>query len=247
MRHTRNADSSSRALRGATLTLCAMFAGCAAATPDPEPSETAALESSPLCRKLYTYAPGFLMVDVTAGSHVTLNPGLRDFPVFCTAQQAYDYLVDAIATGRVPHGDWLVYSLNGGLELARETSPGNLLLARPARLTDWFSMRTLQAAAENAPAAAQPAVPATGPAARIVPLSEQGAVPAEQTQTAQPSAPGKPIPAPVGKVVSLSEQGTAPATPAQPAVTREPIPAPVGRLVALPETPAVQNAVPQTP
>ncbi len=222
MRHTRSTNSSSRALEGAALMLCAMLAGCATATPNPEPAEMAPLESSPLCPKLYTYAPGFLMVDVTAGSHVTLNPGLRDFPVFCTAQQAYDYLVDAIATGRVPHGDWLVYSLNGGLELARETSPGNLLLARPARLTDWFSRRTLQAA-ENTPAAAQPAVPGSA------------------EQTAQPAAPERSIPSPVGKVVPLSAQGTAPA------VTREPIPAPVGRLVPLAEDPAAQNAVPQTP
>ncbi len=148
-----------RALRGAALTLCAMLAGCAAAESGPEPAKTA-LAPSPACPRLYTYAPGFLMVDVAAGSHVTLNPGLRRFPVFCSADQAYAYLVGAVSSGLVPRGDWLIYSLSGGLELARQESADMMILARPARLTDWFPERTLNAGSASAQ------TPATEPSGR---------------------------------------------------------------------------------
>ena len=89
------------------------------------------------CDKLYTYAPGFLMIDVAAGSDVILMPKTRQFPVFCSAKEARDHLRSKISSHDMPDGDWGIYALNGGTELAMETPDGQLLLAKDAKLSEW--------------------------------------------------------------------------------------------------------------
>ncbi len=89
------------------------------------------------CDRLYTYAPGFLMIDVAAGSDVILMPKTRQFPVFCSAKEAGDHLRSQISSHEMPEGDWGIYALNGGTELAMETPDGQLLLAKDAKLSEW--------------------------------------------------------------------------------------------------------------
>ncbi len=89
------------------------------------------------CDKLYTYAPGFLMIDVAAGSDVILMPKSREFAVFCSAKEAKDHLRSKISSHELPDGDWGIYALNGGTELAMETAEGRLQLARDAKLSEW--------------------------------------------------------------------------------------------------------------
>ncbi len=89
------------------------------------------------CAKLYTYAPGFLMIDVAAGSDVILMPKTRQFAVFCSAKEAKDHLLSQISSHELPDGDWGIYALSGGTELAMETADGRLLLAKEARLAEW--------------------------------------------------------------------------------------------------------------
>ncbi len=90
------------------------------------------------CDKLYTYAPGFLMIDVAAGSDVILMPKTRQFPVFCSAKEAREHLRSKISSHQMPDGDWGIYALNGGTELAMETPEGQLLLAKDAKLSEWI-------------------------------------------------------------------------------------------------------------
>lgn len=114
--------------------LCFSLSACAGMHAKDEPDPKAPAQQ---CDKLYTYAPGFLMIDVAAGSDVILMPKTRQFPVFCSAKEARDHLRSKISSHEMPDGDWGIYALNGGTELAMETPEGQLLLAKDAKLSEW--------------------------------------------------------------------------------------------------------------
>ncbi|MDO5536289.1 MAG: hypothetical protein Q4F72_01975 [Desulfovibrionaceae bacterium] len=116
--------------------LCGL-AGCALSD---DAAETPSPARPPMsCTRLYTYAPGFLVVDVAAGSSVILNPEIREFPVFCSAADAHAHLVGMVSMGHLPRGDWSVYALEGGPNLAVEKAPGEYALAAPAQLAEWIA------------------------------------------------------------------------------------------------------------
>ncbi len=122
-----------------TLLLCCFVSGlsaCAGLHAKNEPEPKAPTKH---CDRLYTYAPGFLMIDVAAGSDVILMPKTRQFPVFCSAKEAGDHLRSKISSHEMPDGDWGIYTLNGGTELAMETPEGGLLLAKDAKLSEWVA------------------------------------------------------------------------------------------------------------
>ncbi len=137
-----------RAVPAMCVAVLTLLSGCAAK--EPEHADTTPQVSSAACPRLYTWAPGFLVVNVAAGSEVTLNPAVRDFPVFCSPAEADRQLVTLVSAGLLPRGDWVIYELDGGIELARQPAPGRLLLNRPARLASWLSDRELSARAVSA-------------------------------------------------------------------------------------------------
>ena len=93
------------------------------------------------CAALYVVAPGNYIIDLAAGSAVMLDPGVREFPLFCAPETAAEALAAGLAAGRLPAGDWRVYRLEGGFaDLVQEAAPGGpspYALARRARLADW--------------------------------------------------------------------------------------------------------------
>lgn len=120
--------------------LCLALSACSLT--DSHDDELPAVQSV-TCDRLYTYAPGFLIMDLAAGSDVSLNPGLREFPVFCSAAEAQRHLVTMVSMDRLPRGDWAVYALNGGGELACARSPDQYVLAKPASLAEWIPDRDI--------------------------------------------------------------------------------------------------------
>lgn len=90
------------------------------------------------CETLYTFAPGFLVVDLAAGSDIFLDPAAREFPVFCSTKEAHASLVARVSQGLLPRGDWQIFRLKGGYkELGTARGPGNYVLRTPARLAEW--------------------------------------------------------------------------------------------------------------
>ncbi len=125
----RAATSLSRALV-LCLALCALSA-CAGQKPEPAPAPTQT------CSKLYTYAPGFLVMELAAKSDIFVDPAAREFPVFCSADKAHEDLILRVSAGRLQRGDWEIYGLNGGTELGCTRSDGRMLLCKPAQIVDW--------------------------------------------------------------------------------------------------------------
>lgn len=93
------------------------------------------------CAALYVVAPGNYIIDLAEGSAVLLDPGVREFPLFCGPDTAARALAADVAEGRLPAGDWRIYRLEGGFaDLVQEAEPGGAspyALARKARLADW--------------------------------------------------------------------------------------------------------------
>ncbi len=121
-----------------SLLLCCLFLSLSACAGVHARDEAGPKAPSRQCDRLYTYAPGFLMIDVTAGSDVILMPKTRQFAVFCSVKEAKDHLRSKILSHEVPNGDWGIYALNGGTELTMETPDGALVLAKDAKLSEWI-------------------------------------------------------------------------------------------------------------
>lgn len=160
-----------------TAALPAVLTGCAAKT-DEEVVQPARPDTP--CEKLYTYAPGFLVMELAAGSDIFVDPAARDFPVFCTKEDALNHVLVMVSSGKLPRGDWEVYGLNGSYaELGCSRENGGFYLCKPARIVDWHphepvGIETRTGTAEETPAAsvrkaprkvaARPAVQAPAPA-----------------------------------------------------------------------------------
>ena len=97
------------------------------------------------CAALYVVAPGNYIIDLAEGSAVVLDPGVREFPLFCGPDTAAEALAAEVNEGRLPAGDWRVYRLEGGFtDLVQEAEPGGpspYALARKARLADWVDAK----------------------------------------------------------------------------------------------------------
>ena len=124
--------------RTAALAALLALAGCGpSAGPADEPAPAAG-PAPGTCERVYTFAPGNFIVDIAAGSVVAMNPGTREFPVFCTAREARDAVDARVSAGRLPEGDWRVYLLEGTFEdIGAVKGPGRYVLGRRARLVDW--------------------------------------------------------------------------------------------------------------
>lgn len=86
----------------------------------------------------YVILPGNYIIDVAAGSEVTLNPDIGEFVIFSSPDTAQKALRAELATGRLAPGDWRVYSLAGDFaSLARPCGSGRHCLAVPAIVADW--------------------------------------------------------------------------------------------------------------
>lgn len=141
MQHASPASSDRRARPHARLFLClllcltAALAACSAKQ-DEETLQPAVPDRS--CDKLYTSAPGFLVMELAAGSDIFVDPAARDFPVFCSKEEAQAHILLMVSAGKLPRGDWQVYGLNGGYaDLGCRRNNGDFYLCKPARIVDW--------------------------------------------------------------------------------------------------------------
>lgn len=101
------------------------------------------------CATLHVVAPGNFIIDLASGADVVLDPSVREFPLFCGPDTAARALEAALASGRLPAGDWRVYRLEGGFDdLVQTAEPGGpspYALARQARLADWVDRDAMPA------------------------------------------------------------------------------------------------------
>ena len=116
------------------------LAACAGSGPaDPQPAQPPVPPEA--CATLQVVAPGHFIIDLASGADVVLDPSVREFPLFCGPDTAAMALEAALASGRLPAGDWRVYRLDGGFDdLVQAAEPGGpspYALARQARLADW--------------------------------------------------------------------------------------------------------------
>ncbi len=113
-----------------------LLSSCAGKEPEPAPAP-APIDASRACPRLHVYAPGWLIVNLSAGAEVFLEPQLQDFPVFCSPEEARADLVLRVSSGRLPRGDWQVYALEGKpSELAKPAGSGWQLSGR-AKIAEW--------------------------------------------------------------------------------------------------------------
>jgi hypothetical protein len=112
-----------------------LSASCAGKTAAPKPSLSAAD-----CPALYVFAPGNYIMDIAGGAEVVLDPGVQEFPLFCSPQTARAYVNREVKSGSLAAGDWRVYRLEGNFEdLAQEADNGGYTLRRLASAVDWVT------------------------------------------------------------------------------------------------------------
>ena len=144
---TRRTAGRSRLLRLAVLCACllpALFLGACAKGPSKAPSGLS-------CVRLYTRAPGYLVVELAADSDILLTPAATPFPVHCTSDAAREALLVDVSLGNIPRGDWQIYALDGGSELACEKDGRNVLCI-PAKIVEWVPHEPVVQDARNVPA-----------------------------------------------------------------------------------------------
>ncbi|MDR1777350.1 MAG: SON protein [Desulfovibrio sp.] len=113
--------------------IVALLASCAGKAPLPA-------QETPHCQDVYVFAPGNYIVDIASGAEVVLDPGVQEFPLFCSPREARKYVDREMAAGRVPEGDWRVYRLDGTFDdLAQMGDNGSYSLSRLALAVDWVS------------------------------------------------------------------------------------------------------------
>ncbi|MDR3358090.1 MAG: SON protein [Desulfovibrio sp.] len=112
-----------------------LLTSCAGKVPAPKPSPGGAD-----CPALYVFAPGNYIMDIAGGAEVVLDPGVQEFPVFCSPRTARAYVDEEVGAGSLAAGDWRIYRLEGNFEdLAQETDNGRLILKRLASAVDWVT------------------------------------------------------------------------------------------------------------
>lgn len=117
--------------------LCLCCLALAACTARQKQADTLFPEN---CEKTYTFAPGNYIIEIAGDSEVVLDPLVHDFHLFCSADQARDYVLEEISSHRLPRGDWRVYVVGGDFnELAQPAGNNTFVLKRMAPLVDWVS------------------------------------------------------------------------------------------------------------
>lgn len=112
-----------------------LLTSCAGKAPAPEPSPGPAD-----CPVLYVFAPGNYIMDIAGGAEVVLDPGVQEFPVFCSPQAARAHVDREVKAGSLPAGDWRIYRLEGNFEdLVRKADDGRHTLRRLASAVDWVT------------------------------------------------------------------------------------------------------------
>jgi hypothetical protein len=79
-------------------------------------------------------------MDIAGGAEVVLDPGVQEFPLFCSPQTARVYVNREVKSGSLAAGDWRIYRLEGNFEdLAQEADDGGYTLRRLASAVDWVT------------------------------------------------------------------------------------------------------------
>lgn len=88
--------------------------------------------------RLYVILPDNYIIDLAAGSQVTIDPAVQEFALFSSPRKAADALAEA-APG-LP-GAWAVFEVNGNpAEIARPRGAGEYVLTRPVQVLDWIEV-----------------------------------------------------------------------------------------------------------
>lgn len=112
----------------------------ACARTEPVPAPGAPDPPAEPCPFVYVYAPGNYIIDIASGAEVVLDPGVRDFELFCSPGEARTAITAAVDKGTLPEGDWRIYRLDGSLDdLAHKLPHRRYQLNRMAQVVDWVT------------------------------------------------------------------------------------------------------------
>lgn len=99
-----------------------------------------ALPTPEECPYVYVAAPGNYIIDIASGAEVILDPGVREFPLFCSVGDARAAVREGLRSGELPEGDWRIYRLDGDMEdLGQVVGDGRYSLGRMAQIIDWVT------------------------------------------------------------------------------------------------------------
>ena len=89
------------------------------------------------CQEAWVYAPDSLILELSSGNQVLLDPAVHDFPLFCTKEEAQTNLNNLIATQKYPAKGWAYYRLAGQFTSLAKVQGGQTILKETASLVDW--------------------------------------------------------------------------------------------------------------
>lgn len=117
----------------AIISLFLLVAGCAGKQRAAESTFPAA------CERLYVLLPENYVIDLAAGSTITLNSSAHEFVVFCSPAEASAARKKALAEGILSgKNNWLIFALAGEpSELAMRCHENGLCLRNSANVEDW--------------------------------------------------------------------------------------------------------------
>lgn len=93
------------------------------------------------CPGAYVILPANFIIDLAANAEVWLDPGVQEFALFCSPQEAGKILEEHRESNTLPKGsDWKIYRLDGGFHsLAGKCRNGGYCLGQRAAVEDWVS------------------------------------------------------------------------------------------------------------
>lgn len=111
-------------MRVFVITLALLLSACA-------PKQNSQVE----CRQVYVILPDNFVIDLAAGSTVTLDPAMQEFALFCNQEEALTAL-ETVAP-KLP-GGWRIYTLKEEFsEIGKRRGQEEYILIKPAQLADW--------------------------------------------------------------------------------------------------------------
>ncbi|MBQ7739207.1 MAG: hypothetical protein IJT59_06110 [Desulfovibrionaceae bacterium] len=114
------------------LILCLALSACAT-----QKNEEESLNLPPNCTEAWVYAPDNLILELSSGNQVLLDPAVHDFPLFCSKDEAKVALQKMILEKKYPASGWAYYKLAGKFANLAKVDGDQILLKESSSLVDW--------------------------------------------------------------------------------------------------------------
>ena len=109
---------------------------CLAACSTSTPKDTN-LTAPKDCATVWIYAPDSLILELSSGNQVLIDPAVHDFPIFCSKEEAKNALDKLIQDKKYPAKGWAYYKLAGQWTNLAKVQGEQILLKDVTSLVDW--------------------------------------------------------------------------------------------------------------